>query len=103
MSPQCLRELLSPLDVLLLRALVSAGQQDHNLCSAMHMVDPLSRPMVDTHFQDAPTDASGIAGISRLHVANAADNARDRIGVPEAAQPARKLRRLAHLDHEGTM
>jgi hypothetical protein len=33
---QCLRYLLSPFDVLLLRALVATAQQDHNLCSA-HM------------------------------------------------------------------
>ena len=46
-------------------------------------------------------DASGVAGIPHLHAANAADNARDRIGIPETVQPARKLLRLTHLDHEG--
>ena len=46
------------------------------------------------------TDAFGVARIPHLHAANKADNARDRIGVPETVQPARKLLRLTHLDHE---
>ena len=60
-------------------------------------------PIVDAHFEDAMTDASGVAGIPHFHAANAADNARGRIGIPDTAQPARKLLRLTHLDHEGFM
>lgn len=48
------------------------------------IVNPVSRPIVDTHFQDAPTDASAVAGVPHLYAANATDNARDRIGIPEA-------------------
>jgi hypothetical protein len=47
------------------------------------------------------TDTFSVAGIPDLHAANAADNARDGIGIPETVQPARKLRRLTHLDHKG--
>ena len=66
----------------------------------MHIVDAVTRPVVDSHFEDAVTDASGVAGIPHLHAANAADNARDRIGIPEPVQPARKLLRLTHLDYQ---
>jgi hypothetical protein len=45
---------LSLFDILLLHALIAAGQQDQNLCSAMHILDPVSRPIIDTHFQDVP-------------------------------------------------
>jgi hypothetical protein len=47
----------------------------------MHIVDAVSRPLVDAHFEDALTDASGVAGIPHLHAAHAADNARDGIGI----------------------
>jgi hypothetical protein len=67
----------------------------------MHVVNAVTRPVVDTHFQNAVTDAPGIAGIPHLQAANAAHNARDRIGIPETAQPAREFRRLTHLNHEG--
>ena len=70
------------------------------MCSAMHVVDPISRPIIYAHFQDALTDAFGVAGIPHLHATDAAGNARDGIGIPEAAQPARKTLRLTHLDHE---
>src|SRR5947207_3412568 len=92
-----------PVDILRLRALVATTQQDHNLCSAMHIVNPVARTIVDAHFEDAVTDASRVAGIPHLHAANAADNARDRIGIPETVQPARKLLRLTHLGHESSM
>src|SRR5947207_9579381 len=92
-----------PVDILRLRALVAPTQQDHNLCSAMHIVDSVTRPIVDAHFEDAVTDASGVAGISHLHAANAAGNARDCIGIPETVQPARKLLRLTHVHHERHM
>jgi hypothetical protein len=65
------------------------------------IVNPVSRPIVDTHFQDAPTDASAVAGVPHLYAANATDNARDRVGIPEPVQPARKLLRLTHLGHGG--
>ena len=67
----------------------------------MHIVNPVTRAVVDAHFEDTVTDTSGVAGISLLHAANAADNARDRIGIPEPVQPARKLVSLTHLGHEG--
>ena len=53
----------------------------------MHVVDPVSRPIVDAHFQDALTNASAVAGIPHLHATNAAGNACDGIGIPEVAQP----------------
>ena len=67
--------------------------------SAMHIVDPVPWPVIDAHFQDAMTDAFAIAGIPHFHATNAAGNARGRIGIPEAAQPARELLRLTHLGH----
>jgi hypothetical protein len=44
--------------------------------------------MVDAYFQYALTAASGVAWISHLHAANAANNVRNGVGIPEAAQPA---------------
>lgn len=69
----------------------------------MHIVDPVTRPVIDAHFQNSLTDTSGVAGISHLHAANATGNARDRIGIAETVQLARKLFRLTHLDHEDMM
>jgi hypothetical protein len=59
--------------------------------------------MVDAHFQDAPTDASGVAGISLFQAANAADHACGGIGISETVQPGGKFPRLTHLDHAGRM
>ena len=66
----------------------------------MHVVNPVTRPVVDAHLEDAMTNASGVAGIPHFHATNAANNVRDRIGIPETAQLVRKLFRLTHLDHE---
>jgi hypothetical protein len=60
----------------------------------MHVVDSVSRPIVDAHFQDALTNASDVAGIPAM---------RATAGIPEAVQPARKLVSLTHLDHEGVL
>jgi hypothetical protein len=46
-----------------------------------HIVNPVSRPVVDAHFEDALADALGVAGISHLHAANAADDAHGRIDI----------------------
>ena len=69
----------------------------------MRVVDPVSRPIVDAHFQNALTNASAVAGISYLHATNAAGNACDGIGIPEAAELARKLISLTYLGHESVL
>ena len=42
----------------------------------MRIVNAVARPVVDTHFHDALTDAPGVTGISLFHAANASDYAR---------------------------
>ena len=93
------RQNLSLLDILSLCALVASAQQDHNLRPAGQIVDPVTRPVGDPHFHDTLTDASAVPGISLFHATNAGDYARDRIGIPETAQPGRKLLGLTRLDH----
>jgi hypothetical protein len=70
------------------------------MCSARHVVDSISRPIIYAQFQDALTDASAVAWISHLHATDPAGNAGDGVGIPEAAQPVRKFIRLTHLDHK---
>jgi hypothetical protein len=50
------------------------------------IIDAVTRPIADTHFQDAFTDAFRVPGIALFHAANAGDNARGGIGIPETVQ-----------------
>src|SRR5208337_4949347 len=77
-ASQGLRQRLSPLDILPLRALVASAQQNQDLRSAMQVVDAVTRPVGNSHFHDALPDASGVPGISLLHAANSGDDARTR-------------------------
>jgi hypothetical protein len=70
-----------------LRALIAATQKHHNLRTAMHIVDPVSRPVVDAHFLDALTNASSVAGIPHLHAANATNNATALAFLRRCSQP----------------
>jgi hypothetical protein len=90
---------LRPLDVLPLRALVAAAQQDHDLRPAMYVIDAVAGTISDAHFHHAATDAPGITRISQLHTSDAGDDPCDGIDILHAMQPVRKLYRLAHLDH----
>jgi hypothetical protein len=48
-------------------------------------------------------NASGVPGIALFQASNAANDARDGVGMPETVQPAERLPPLAHLDHDRIM
>jgi len=98
-----LRERMSPLDVLRLRALVAATKQDHNLRPTMHIIDAVARTIVDPHFHDSAADAPGVSGIAPLHAAQASDDPCCGLGIFKTVQPVRKFRGLAHFDHDGNV
>jgi hypothetical protein len=91
---------MGPLDILSLRALVSATQQNDDRCAVLHIVHAIARSIVDPHFHDALTDAPGVSRISPLHTTDAGDDPRNGIVVLQATQPVRKFRGLAHLDQQ---
>jgi hypothetical protein len=76
---------LRSLDVLSLRALVATAQENHGPGSVMQIIDTVARSVVDTHFDDALADASGVARIALLQTANAGDDSCEGVGVREAA------------------
>jgi len=54
--------------------------------SAVHVVDLVSRPIVDAHFHYALTNTSAVAGIPHFHSTNAASDVRDGVGIPKTPQ-----------------
>jgi hypothetical protein len=86
-SLQSLRKNPSLLDILTLRALVASAQEDHNLCSAVRIINAVAWPVGDTHFHDSLADAPGVTRISVFQTTNAGNYARGRIGIPETVQP----------------
>jgi len=94
---------MSPLDVLCLRALVTATQQDHDLRPTMHIVDAVAGAIIDAHFHEASPNAPRVTGIALFHAAQPTDDSCGGLGTFKTVQPVRKLRGLAHFDHDGNV
>jgi hypothetical protein len=58
-------------DVLLLRSLVTATQQDHQGVTPLHEVDTIARTIIDAQFVDAVSDRFDVPGVAERKPANA--------------------------------
>jgi hypothetical protein len=78
---------LGPLDVFVLRALVSAAEQNNHNLAALDVIDPLARPKVDLHFNDTGANAARISWVSVLKPVDPRQNLRSTLPVSQIAQP----------------
>ena len=53
-------------DIPWLRALIAAGEQDNQCNAALNEIHSISRPVIDSHLQDALADRPHVARIADL-------------------------------------
>jgi len=53
-------------DIPWLRALIAAGEQDNQRNAALNEIHSISRPVIDSHLQDALADRPHVARIADL-------------------------------------
>jgi hypothetical protein len=82
---------LRPLDILSLRALVAATQQDHNLRPARHVINAVAGTISNPHLHYAATYAPDVTRISQLHAADSGDDPCDGIDILQAIQPENSI------------
>jgi hypothetical protein len=80
-----------PFDVILLRALIAAAEQNDQQPSPLDVVDPVAGPKIDLHLDDASADAPRIAGVSFLQPMNSVKNLCATLLVSQATQPDREF------------
>src|SRR3974390_3472383 len=86
-------------DVLILRALVSAGEQDHKRFAAANELHPIAGSIIDTHLRHPATHRPDVARIAKRYTSNSSIDARSRPAVAEAAKPIREDFGLTDFRH----
>jgi len=68
--------------------------------TAVHEIHPVSRPIVDPHFQHSFPDGLHIAGIADRQATNSGIDPRPRPAVTQTRQPTREALRLLDFGHD---
>jgi hypothetical protein len=90
-------------NVVLLRLLVAAAQQQDENTPALHVVHPIPGTDINTQFGDAFANRFHVAGVSVSQAANPDLNPRTRSKITEAVNPSCKFRGLLQFDHPLTV
>ena len=89
----------SGLDVPLLRGLVAADQQQHQLSAALREVHPQARAEVDLHLDDATAEHAVLSGVALREAKNPRIDAPLGLPIAQRVEPLAVRPRLANLDH----
>jgi hypothetical protein len=85
-------------NVVALRSLVTAHQQQHERGTALHAIQPVAGTVVDIELQKSAGEVAALAGIAFLESPIARNDARSSLPVPECSKPVAKPCRLANFD-----
>jgi hypothetical protein len=94
-----LRQLPRPRNVPGLTTLVAAAEQDDEKTSALHVINPISRAIMNSKFAHAVADRPHVAGIAKCQATDPPCDFGFRPGIPETREPHGKRPGLTNFDH----
>lgn len=86
--------------VSLLSILVAAAKQDDDGLAFAHEIEPIARPVVDAHFEDAIPHTSCVPEITQSNVRQADIDTSDRAPIMQTLKPSLECRTLDNLDQD---
>ncbi len=86
-------------NVLLLRLLIAAGEQDDERDAASNEIHSITGPVIDAHLRDATADGPHVTWIADLQAVDARLDAPLRTAIAQTCEPVSKDRGLANLNH----
>jgi len=95
--------LYGPANVSVLATFVTAHQQDEQLSTSPHEVEPVSRSRVDAKLRDTSANRSGVTNQTNAQSINTNQNLRLRQTVSKTFEPLREVLCLSDLIHTNNL